>query len=299
MRRLTSRGAIRPLVAVLVLATVAAVVLVTGGDRDEPSRTAAEICPDRNAGTPAGDAEVKPRIVLQPDVGSQTRALNLGNDRQPEFPSFAVKSDEALPSGLENRLALTADTFNRTGNETAESVTFPEPTFSALKTSGNRQRIRFTICLTPPKDLPAGTYTGLVTLDGPAGVEGATIPITVNAKTEWLFWAGFFVTLGFAFSVLFYKGASDRRAATIEKADVRSDAEKEEAERWGPAVQATRKDLGWWAPTLFAILATGGTLFALYDSNPAWGADGFSSVAALIGAGLAAVGAKAIFSPSR
>jgi len=40
-------------------------------------------------------------------------------------------------------------------------------------------------------------------------------------------------------------------------------------------------------------------LFALYDSNPAWGADGFSSVAALIGAGLAAVGAKAIFSPSR
>ncbi len=60
-----------------------------------------------------------------------------------------------LPAALEDHLELVADEIVRSG-ETTDSVSFPDPKFSALKLSGNRKRITFRACLDPPEDLPAG-----------------------------------------------------------------------------------------------------------------------------------------------
>jgi hypothetical protein len=55
---------------------------------------------------------------------------------------------------------------------------------------GGRKRVTFTVC-TDGSDLPAGRYTGLVTVDGPAGMESAAVTMTANAKNGVLWWWAF------------------------------------------------------------------------------------------------------------
>ncbi len=267
----------------LVLVAGAAMGFAVGllVDDDEPG-VSPTACQGGNAQGPPAVKRVRPKVVLQPDATSQTRTINFGEDRDPEAVTFGVDSDRRLEPDVVQRLSLTPETFIRTGNEAAESVTFPEPEVSELDRKQNRRGIRFTVCLNPAADLPAGQYAGSVLVEGPPGVEGTVVTIAANAKDRDLFVGGLIITLILALLVLLYQGAAGRRRTSTEP--------------WGPAFRATGKDLGWFAPTLFALGAAGGTLFGLYTDDPAWGADGLSSVASLIGAGLAAVGAKAIFS---
>jgi len=288
------------LAGLVVALAVFGLVDLLGGGTSATDAAEEKKCESESAEVETGDGEIKPRIVLQPDTGSQERVVNFGNDRDPEPLSFRIKSDPALPPDLEQSLDLTADTFTRTGNANAESVTFPEPTFSKVEPSLNRERVTFTVCLAPPPDLPAGKYTGLVTLDGPPGVEGPSVSIVANAKDETMFYLGGALTLILAVLVLLYKGTADRRAAHIDALPPgANEPDRDKAESWKTAREETLKDVGWVAPMIFAVVATAGSLYALYANDPAWGAEGVGSVAALIGAGLAAVGAKAIFSPSR
>jgi len=195
-----------------------------------------------------------------------------------------------------------ADPIVRTGEKT-DSVSFPDPKFSVLRPSGNRKRISFRVCLAQPPDLPAGKYVGVISLDGPQGVDSAAVTVTGNAKDG----TGFYLAAGltglFAFLVLAYKGTSDERATRMaavaqlpdKNPDGTPNADKRNAARWWLAASAL-KSPGWWAPTLVAIAAAVGVLVAAYTDNPAWGENGkVSSAIALIGTGLAAVGAKAIF----
>lgn len=244
---------------------------------------------------PTGGKAVEPPVDLQPLPDSQARVINFGEDRHPEFASFTIVSDRPLPTDLEQRLSLVADPVTRTTSDTAETVIFREPGFSSLRPSGNRERLRFDVCLEPPATLPAGKYTGLVAVEGPPGVESTAVTFTANAKNGGAFVLGLVLALGFAFLVLLYRSADEVRAASIEAAKDRCHTDQEKAKRWTPAVWTNLKDLGWWAPTLFALGAAFGTLVALYDSDPAWGESGLTSVATLIGAGLAAVGAQAVF----
>jgi hypothetical protein len=55
-------------------------------------------------------------------------------------------------------------------------------------------------------------------------------------------------------------------------------------------------DLLWWATTAVALAAAFGTLYAVYKGNPAWGAEGFTDFAAMVGATFAAVGGHTIIS---
>jgi len=86
------------------------------------AKTVEESCPRQKGEAGRGKGHVEP-LVLQPDAGSQARAVNFGNDRDYETPAFAVKSDRAVDEKLVARLSLTADTFARTGNAEADSVT--------------------------------------------------------------------------------------------------------------------------------------------------------------------------------
>lgn len=253
-------------------------------------------CVMGNAAVNPGRKAVDRAVQLAAEPSSQSKVRNLGADRDPESVIFTITATPALPDGVENRINLVADTIVRTGQESAETVTFPDPLFSRLEVSPNRQRIRFRVCLNPPNDLPAGSYTGVVDIEGPVGLEATAVTVTLNARNGLLFLIGAFLTLVLAFATLTYKSASDRRTKTIEKAT--TDAEKRNAQAWKPAFEHTFRDVGWWFATVAALATSFGALFALYRDNPAWGGEDWGAVAALIGTGLAAVGAKAIFTPS-
>jgi hypothetical protein len=278
----------------LVIGGVVAGSALDDGDRPEQDNKSG--CSE-NAGKPTNSTPLKRRTVLQPDTNSETRVTNFGDDRDPEYPVYAIKADRPLDKRAEKGLSITPETITRTGEPTAETETFPEPTFTKPTVSGgDRTRIRFRVCLAPTSKLPPGQYTGLVTLDGPRGLEGTSVTVTANAKAKWLFWVGVAASILLASLVLFYKGVADWRTANIEAASTEN--EKTAARRWAPAAGDTVRDLGWWAPTIFALGAMFGILYGIWANDPSWGQSGLGSALALIGAGVGAVGAKTIFTPS-
>jgi hypothetical protein len=237
--------------------------------------------------------------VLTPEDNSASRVLNFSAGRDAKTAVLRVKVDPALPPGAERALRLEADPLVRTGNTNAETVDFPDLRFSALQVSANRERISFRVCLTPTEDLPAGKYTGAITLDGPTGVEGATITVTANAKNGLLFWCGAFLTLALAYLVLLYKAAADTRGHRIDAAENGTEEAKKQAAKWSPAFRANFMDVGFLFRSLLTLGATFGALYALWEANPAWGEGGtVASLIALVGVGVAAVGARAIIDPS-
>jgi len=241
---------------------------------------------------------LKQKVVLQPEASTQTRVTNFGADRDPEFPAYAVKSDRPIDDKLLDKLRLSSETIARTGKESAESAIFPEIAFTEPVPSGDRKRIRFRVCLQPPSSLPAGNYTGNVTLEGPPELEAATVTVTANAKAGSLFGLALVASLVLALLILLFKGAADVRAAAMKAAAGKDAEEQSKAEDWWAAAGKTATDLGWLAPTLFALGATFGILWALYENNPSWGSSGLGDAFALVGAAVAAVGAKAILTPS-
>ena len=260
---------------------------------------AAEPCPVDPSTTRASSKAIDPPIVLTPEENSASRVVNFGAGRGAKSTVLHVKVDPALPLGGEQSLRLEADPLVRTGNSNAETIDFADIRFSALQVSANRERISFKACLTPSNALPAGNYTGVVTLDGPSGVEGATVTITANAKNGTLFWGGVLLTLVLAYLVVLYKAAADTRALRITGAQDGDDAAKEDAAKWWPAFWANVRDVGFEFRSVLTLGATFGALYALWEANPAWGEAGtIASLIALVGVGVAAVGARAIIDPS-
>jgi hypothetical protein len=292
MRRGIGRGGLAVLAALAVCADPAAAI-------EQPTR---EDCSVANASATARAPKrpYKPAVKLQAEPGSQARIVNFGDDRDEEFQRFTLIAEPALPKNAEKRLSLVADVMTRTGSDTAETVTFPDATFTPIVVYGNRKRLTFGVCLKPPSDLPAGKYTGLISTDGPAGIEGTAVSITANAKDSRGFKAGALLALFIAFVVLLYKGASDTRAQRIEAAKNETDAEaKKQASSYRRAAGAQLSDFGWLASTAAALAATFLALYALWEADPAWGEAGLvASAAALVAAGLAAVGAKTVITPS-
>jgi hypothetical protein len=240
------------------------------------------------------------KVFLQPDSQSVSRSVNLGDDREPEEVTLRVNLPAVLPKGFERKLELVAEPFITT-SETGETVSFSEPMFSELTVSGNRKRITFEMCIDPPNDLPAGKYTSTVMLEGPPPTESAVMTVTLNAKDGHGFILAAALTAVLAFLILLYKGAGEKRTVRLAEAAKETDSEKRKAavaaaERWWNPTKACLRDPGWLVPTLASIAAAFALLWAAYDSNPAWGEGGIvTSAIALIGTGLAAVGAKAIF----
>jgi hypothetical protein len=243
------------------------------------------------------------KLSLTADPQSANKVVNLGADREPEEVTLRVNAAPRVPPKYGQRLEVVAEPFVNS-SETGDTNSFEEPKFSHLHVSGNRKRITFTMCIDAPNDLPAGKYVSTVLVEGPAPVEAAVMTVTVNGKDG----GGFLVAAGIAallaFGVLLYKGAGEKRALSIVKAQTKPEGEQREkatlkAEAWWRSLWSCLKDLGWWVPTLAAIASAFGLLYAAYAANPAWGEGGLAiNAIALAGTGLAAVGAKAVFTPT-
>jgi hypothetical protein len=243
------------------------------------------------------------KLSLQGDPQSSSRVVNLGTDREAEEITLRVNATPRIPPGYWRRLEVAAEPFIST-SETGDTITFPEPTFSKLDVSGNRKRVTFRMCIDAPNDLPAGKYVSTVILEGPPAVEPAVMTLTLNAKDGGIFLGAAGVTAVLAFLILLYKGAGEKRALLVSAAlqkdagKSRNDAVKK-AEMWRCSVWSCLCNLGWWVPTLAAIASAFALLLAAYTANPAWGEGGFvTNAVALVGTGLAAVGAKSVFTQS-
>jgi hypothetical protein len=245
----------------------------------------------------------KVKLSLTADPQSANRVVNLGADREPEEVTLRVNAAPRVPSGYGQRLQVVAEPFVNS-SETGDTTSFSEPAFSHLHVSGNRKRITFKMCIDPPNGLPAGKYLSTVLVEGPPPIEAAVITLTVNGKDGGHFWEGAGFTAFLAFLVLLYKGAAEKRALLIAKAQSKPEGEEHdraisEAEEWWASLKSCFWDLGWWVPTVAAVVSAFGILYAAYEANPAWGEGGLvTNAVALAGTGLAAVGAKAVFTPT-
>jgi hypothetical protein len=283
----------QPTGAAIGLFVIGAVALAVSGVASAQEDDKPPPCTIKNDGTYPGPGHIK-RVRLQPAPNSQIRVVNFGDDRESERASFTVTANRELLARQVRRFNLVADQIQRTGKETAEFVEFTEPTFTKPRLTGDRKRIRFVACLDPPNDLPAGKYTGVITVEGPPGVESTALTITANAKDGKGFLWGTALALAVAGLVLFYKEVADNHVVRMNAA---TGAEKQ-ASTWWPAVKDSF-NLGWFAATIAALVAAFGALYALWDANPAWGEAGrLGSIISLVGIGLAAVGAKTVFTPS-
>jgi hypothetical protein len=276
-----------------------------------PKERLAEVAPgSKGAKGTRGSKVAHPRAVAKPPQLSLTadpqfanKVVNLGSDRNPEKVTLRVNATPEIPIGYAKRLVVVAEPFVNT-SETGDTNSFAEPTFSRLYISRNRKRITFKMCIHPTPDVPAGKYISTVMVEGPPPTEAAVLTLTVNGKDGGHFWEAAGITALLAFFVLFYKGAAEKRALAIAGAQSKPEGtEREkaisEAERWRPALWGCVWDLGWWVPTIAALAGAFAVLWAAYSANPAWGEGGLvTSGIALAGTGLAAVGAKAVFSPA-
>jgi hypothetical protein len=247
-------------------------------------------------------AAAKRRIALRAEPASANKVVNLGTDREAEEVTLHVTVSPKAPPNFEKRLGVVAEPFANT-SETGDTVTFSEPTFSKPELSGNGKRVTFTMCVDAPNDLPAGKYTSSVLLEGPPSVEPAVMTVTINAKDGGIFlWISVGTALLAAF-VLLYKSAGEKRTLRIADAQKVPENQREaalaKAKGWRDPLRECLSDLGWWVPTIAAVVSAFAVLYAAYAANPAWGEGGIvPSAIALIGTGLAAVGAKTVFTQS-
>jgi hypothetical protein len=289
--------------AAIVLAVVIGLAAFLVDRANTPAQAQEDECSVANASGKAGGKKVKKAVTLETDAGSLNRTVNLGSDRELEAIRLRVNVPKGLTKKkLVKRMELAAEPFTKV-HETAEAAIVTDIEFSELNVSGDGKRITFDMCVDPPNGLDAGKYTSVVTLEGPRGVSPATMTVTLNGKDGGVFVAALFVTALLSFLVLLYKGASEMRATAIAAAKKETDADKrktdlEKAEKWWGHVGKCVTSPGWLVPTFAAIGAAFAILWAAYDGNPAWGESGpVTSGLALLGAGLAAIGAKTIFTP--
>jgi hypothetical protein len=236
-----------------------------------PSALAAdERCPlDLETSPSASEAAaVDPPIELE--VSNQSdQVLNFGDGRGVKSDLIILKATDPLPKTVEEKhfQLETLQPMKRIGSDSLESTSLSSLTYSQPKFFDNRQRIKFFICASA-KDGKPGTYTGQALLSGPPGVASVTITQTAQMKTqEWQFLIFLVLALAIAAMLLLWKTSIDLK-------------DKKPKTR-------TIARIGILASSL---LVMGGAMYAAYNSNPAWGADLYASIAAVVGTGLAAAG---------
>jgi hypothetical protein len=226
-------------------------------------------------------AALKPAVTLTPTAQSAQKQVNFGTDTDPKpIQDVRLTSNRALPESVTPAQINFEALISRSG-DTLESTDFPDPTFTQPRISADRKAVTFTVCL-DPEGISAGKYVGTITVSGPPGLSATSINLTVTAKNGSLFELGIVVAVVLCFVLLLFKDA----VAWF----------KEPGDNWLNALKKPLIDMRWWAATVIGLGAAFGTLYAGYANDPAWGANGFAAVIALVGSGVAGIGGKSIIS---
>jgi hypothetical protein len=298
-------GIVVALVGVVTLIALLVVILVRGGLGDPVRETADtsalnENCTWENRRTAAKrpSGKRRARVTVTPAEGSAQRVVNIDEDRDAEtLRGLRLRTNRRLPSWFERKhFEIYADPLVRTGDETLETVSFPEPMFIPPRILSDGRRIYFGVCI-DPAGLPAGRYTGLVNIGGPPGLSGTTVAITANAKDSALFWRGAVIAFLVAIVTLLFRGAAEKRLEL--RAPPTEQNPNPKWPGWTESLVAAIGDLQFVFTSAVALATAFGALYTAYLDDPAWGATGPASVFTLVVTAFAAVGGQTLLAGLR
>ena len=225
----------------------------------------------RRAGEFTPAPAIKTPIALTPDPDAQV--VNFGGGRDQHEVDVVVNMKPALPQSVTpEQIDIDVPRRLRRVGDTLTTVSARRPTFTVPRFNPARSRMAFVACV-PGEGLDAGSYAGLVTIEGPEGVGPTNFALTANAKDGLLFWVGSLVALVFAAILLLYKET------------------QKTTEKW---------TTGFWLLEFFVPLGLAfGAMYTAYSQSTSWGSDGIASVIALVGTAFAAAGLRSLIVAAR
>jgi hypothetical protein len=245
-----------------------------------PSVAQADSCPV-SANKPANPGkEFEKKIVIEPESGSEL--LNFGGNGGTKSFIVVLTASEPLPGGFTGKqLELDSPRRPTRTGPNFDTETLPMPRFSHPQIIEHRRKVRFRVCI-DASDADAGVYTDEIIVSGPPGLSSTSVVATANVKAQSGAFRTFVVAvLVMAFLLLLFKAAKE------------SKGEKGE---WGKALRETITNPTFVVSTAVALFAALFAMHALYDQDPAWGADLWSNLPALGSAAFAAAGVGSIIS---
>jgi hypothetical protein len=246
----------------LALGAVVATPAVAAAAEPECTRRAGEFTPAPALKTPVA-------LTLDPDA----QVVNFGGGRDQQEVDVVANMKPALPQSITpEQIDIDVPRRLRRVGDALTTVSARRPTFSLPRLNPARTRMAFVACV-PGEGLEAGSYVGLVTIEGPEGVGPASLALTANAKDGGLFWLGSLVALVVAAILLVYK--ETQKTTT----------------KWTP---------GFWLLEFAIPLAVAfGAMYTAYSQTAAWGSDGIASVITLVGTAFAAAGLRSLIVAAR
>jgi hypothetical protein len=213
-----------------------------------------------NQGAASGPAP-DPEISLE--ASPATEVINFGGSRDTKSFHAVFKASDPLPSSLTaEQLEITVPRPPHRVGKNLESESLDFPTFGEPKFINGRKEIQLLTCISAA-GADAGTYTGQISINGPSGLNGATITTTINAKSVLFFWLGSILGLLASAVLLTYRVRQELKDKSV-----------------------VRQLLSVAVPLVAAFIA----MWTIYANDPAWGADRLSAVFALAGAAFGAAG---------
>jgi ABC-type multidrug transport system fused ATPase/permease subunit len=202
-------------VSVLGLCLVASLALPAGASAEE------QPCPKPIGAPRTPVAAVKPPVTLS--ASGPAEPMDMGGLRGIGTTDIVVAASPALPASVtpEQITLEIPKRFARTEKGLAPAY-LPNPTFSAPQILAHGTLVTFTLCIDASKINP-GSYVGQVIVGGPAGIQPATVAVTLNAKNESDFLLGVVLAGIVAFLLLVLRGIKiNREKLTTEETEAKA-----------------------------------------------------------------------------
>jgi len=251
-------------IAALAIAIPSAIVLSSEVDELNATINSQQgkqpACPIRANKRAAASRKLAKPITLtaEPAVGT----INFGTDRKIKSIFFVLKASRRLPPLVTPKtLEISVPRPPSRVGDTLESASLAFPKFSPPRIINDRREIQFEMCVDGAKIKP-GAYTSQVFISGPPGLHGTSVTATITAKNE-IFWVGAVLVL--------------LAAAALLGVMVNQD-------------MAPQNSLLKVVTVIGSLVAAGVAMYAIYASDPAWGADPLTSIFALGGTAFSAAG---------
>jgi hypothetical protein len=211
---------------------------------------------------------LKPPVTLSVESQSDP-VLNFDSGRGTKFDYITLKASPPLPARIhpKNIELDSLAPMKRIGTDNLESTRLKFPSFTRPWIHSHGERVTFAICVSAASGDP-GTYTGQVEVSGPVGLAPFQLSQTAQLKAPvmGLFGLLFLIALFVAGVFIWRKVGEENHADKPQKIGAQA------------------------LVVLIALGAAAYSMWRIYDQSPAWGADWFTSFAALVAAGFAAGG---------
>ena len=197
------------------------------------------------------------------------QVLNFGQDRDIKVDYVTLKASPPLPKSVRpSQLELDSlIPMRRIGADNLDSTRLKFPRFIPPRILAHGERVSFGVCINAAEG-EAGTYTGQVEVNGPVGLSPFQLTQTAQLKSKVIGSFGLIFVVALILSTIFvWRKIGKETSATGRK-------------KFGAQLLVVAISLG----------AAGYAMWKVYNENPAWGADGFSSMAALVATAFTAGG---------